>query len=72
MQCLYTANRDITLTNNLSLATQVYQEAIRKSYELYLFNVLQVREITKHNIFRTIILAFYTMILPRRQNIKRT
>jgi len=48
MQCLYTVNRDKTLANNLNLATQVYQEAIRKSYELYLFNVLQVREVTKY------------------------
>ena len=32
----------------MGLATQVYQETIRKSYELYLFNVLQVREVTKH------------------------
>ncbi len=48
MQCLYAVNRDKTLANNLDLATQVYQETIRKSYELYLFNVLQVREVTKH------------------------
>ena len=48
MQCLYGLNRDKTFTTNLNLATQVYQECIRKSYELYLFNVLQVREITKH------------------------
>lgn len=48
MQCLYTVNRDVSLANNLSLVTQVYQDTIRNSYELYLFNVLQVREITKH------------------------
>ncbi len=48
MQCLYAVNRDTTLSTNLDLATQVYQETIRKSYELYLFNVLQVREVTKH------------------------
>ena len=48
MQCLYALNRDKTFTDNLDLATRVYQDTIRKSYELYLFNVLQIREITKH------------------------
>lgn len=48
MQCLYAINRDKTLSDNLNSATQVYQEMIRKSYELYLFNLLQVREVAKH------------------------
>ena len=48
MQCLYTTNRDETLSSNPSMVTEVYQDSIRNSYELYLFNVLQIREITKH------------------------
>ena len=48
MQCLYAINRDQTLKTDHNLATQVYRESIRKSYELYLFNLLQIREVTKY------------------------
>jgi len=48
MQCLYAINRDKSYDGDLDSCTQVYRDAISKSYELYLFNMLQIREICKY------------------------
>lgn len=50
MQSLYAINRDKSYDGDLDLSTQVYRESIRQSYELYLFNILQLREVTKHSL----------------------
>lgn len=50
MQCLYAHNRDATLSQNHDLTLQVYRESIRQSYELYLFNMLLIREVTKFSL----------------------
>jgi len=47
MQSLYAINRDKSYDGDLDLSTQVYRESIRQSYDLYLFNILQLREVTK-------------------------
>jgi N utilization substance protein B len=48
MQCLYAINRDRALAENRHLAVQAYRESIDQSYKLYLFNLLQIRKITKY------------------------
>lgn len=47
MQNLYAANRDKTLIGNRQMAVNAYRRSIEQSYELFLFNVLQLREIAK-------------------------
>ncbi len=46
MQCLYAINRDATLEDD-RLAKKSYNDSIEQAFELYLFNVLQLREIAK-------------------------
>ena len=50
MQCLYAINRDKSYDGDLDLCTQVYRDSIRQSYELYLFNMLQLREVCKYSL----------------------
>ncbi|MEM6319942.1 MAG: transcription antitermination factor NusB [Bacteroidota bacterium] len=50
MQCLYAISRDNVLKSDVRLSTTVYRESINQSYELYLFNLLQIREITKYSL----------------------
>lgn len=48
MQTLYAANRDQGLTTKE--AVKAYREQIQQSFGLYLFNLLQLQEITKYSI----------------------
>lgn len=48
MQCLYAINRDKSIVSGDSSTTQVYRDCIANSYELYLFNVLQIKEVAKY------------------------
>jgi len=48
MQCLYAINRDKSILKDPNSSTQVYRDCIANSYELYLFNVLQIKEVAKH------------------------
>lgn len=48
MQSLYAVSRDKMLNENQNLAVQTYRESIEKSFELLLFNILQIIEITKY------------------------
>ncbi|MEM1121301.1 MAG: transcription antitermination factor NusB, partial [Bacteroidota bacterium] len=48
MQCLYAINRDKSILKDSNSSTQVYRDCIANSYELYLFNVLQIKEVAKH------------------------
>jgi len=47
MQCLYAINRDKSIVGGSHSTTQVYRDCIANSYELYLFNVLQLKEVAK-------------------------
>ena len=50
MQCLYAINRDKSYDGDLDKCTQVYRDGISQSYELYLFNMLQIREVAKFSL----------------------